>query len=133
MIRAVADTHALHWFLFADPRLSQSAKQFIEQCHQQGDLVGVSSISFVELVYLVEKNRIPSTVFTLAVNEVNAAETVFVEIPLTFDVARTMSRLSVQDVPDMPDRIIAATALHLNVPVISRHSKIKLSTTQTIW
>jgi predicted nucleic acid-binding protein len=29
--------------------------------------------------------------------------------------------------------IIAATALHLGVPVISRDSKIKLSTVNNIW
>ena len=36
-------------------------------------------------------------------------------------------------VPDMPDRIIAATALTLGVPVISRDSKIRLSSVATIW
>ena len=34
---------------------------------------------------------------------------------------------------DMPDRIIAATALTLGVPVISRDSKIQLSSVSTIW
>ena len=38
-----------------------------------------------------------------------------------------------QDVPDMPDRIIAATALHLGVPLISRDGKIKASAVPTIW
>ena len=33
----------------------------------------------------------------------------------------------------MPDRIIAATALHLGVPVISRDGKIRASTVATIW
>ncbi|MCT7949962.1 hypothetical protein NG798_09205 [Ancylothrix sp. C2] len=36
-------------------------------------------------------------------------------------------------VPDLPDRIIAATALHLGVPVISRDTKIQLSNINTIW
>jgi len=36
-------------------------------------------------------------------------------------------------VPDLPDRIIAATALHLNVPVISRDSKIQAANLQTVW
>lgn len=30
-------------------------------------------------------------------------------------------------IPDLPDRIIAATALYLNVPVISRDRRIQLS------
>ncbi len=36
-------------------------------------------------------------------------------------------------VPDMPDRIIAATAAHLGVPLISRDGKIRASSVTTIW
>ncbi|WP_265578555.1 MULTISPECIES: hypothetical protein [unclassified Nostoc] len=36
-------------------------------------------------------------------------------------------------VPDLPDRIIAATTLYLGVSVISRDSKIQLSSVNTIW
>jgi predicted nucleic acid-binding protein len=35
-------------------------------------------------------------------------------------------------IPDMPDRIIAATAVHLNVPLISRDGKIRVSGVNTI-
>jgi len=33
----------------------------------------------------------------------------------------------------MPDRIIATTALHLGVPLISRDGRIRLSSVPTIW
>jgi PIN domain nuclease of toxin-antitoxin system len=36
-------------------------------------------------------------------------------------------------VPDMPDRIIAATALYLDLLLISRDGKIRLSSVATIW
>jgi predicted nucleic acid-binding protein len=36
-------------------------------------------------------------------------------------------------VPDMPDRIIAATAHHLGLPVVTRDRKILASSVQTIW
>jgi len=42
-------------------------------------------------------------------------------------------RVSRDEVPDMPDRIGGATALHLGVPVISRDSKIRVSSLATIW
>lgn len=35
--------------------------------------------------------------------------------------------------PDMPDRIIAGTALHLKLPLITRDHKIQLSQIDTIW
>jgi hypothetical protein len=37
------------------------------------------------------------------------------------------------EVPDMPDRIAAATALHFGVPVISRDGRIRASSLQTVW
>jgi PIN domain nuclease of toxin-antitoxin system len=37
------------------------------------------------------------------------------------------------DIPDFPDRIIAATAKFYSVPVLSRDSRIKSSTIQTVW
>jgi predicted nucleic acid-binding protein len=44
-----------------------------------------------------------------------------------------MAGVSRAEVPDMPDRIIAGTALAANVPVISRDGKITLSAVRTIW
>jgi len=44
-----------------------------------------------------------------------------------------MQRVSREEVPDMPDRIIAGTALHFNVPVISRDGRICAATVKTIW
>jgi PIN domain nuclease of toxin-antitoxin system len=55
VIRVVADTHTLVWALFNDPRLSQTARTTIDQIIASGDEVGVSAITIVELVYLVEK------------------------------------------------------------------------------
>ena len=44
-----------------------------------------------------------------------------------------MQQVSREDIPDMPDRIVAATAVYLGVPVISRDGKIRASNVQTIW
>ena len=44
-----------------------------------------------------------------------------------------MSRVARAQVPDLPDRIIAATALHLGIPIISRDRKIQASGLTTVW
>jgi predicted nucleic acid-binding protein len=49
------------------------------------------------------------------------------------DVVNALSTITRGEVPDMPDRIIAATAVHLGVPLISRDRKIQASSVQTIW
>ncbi|MFN8556717.1 MAG: hypothetical protein U0531_04995 [Dehalococcoidia bacterium] len=44
-----------------------------------------------------------------------------------------MARVSRQEVPAMPDRIIAATAVYLGVPVISRDRRIRAAALETVW
>ena len=58
---------------------------------------------------------------------------VFKEAPFTSDVVKAMQQVSREDVPDMPDRIVAATAVYLGVPLISRDSNIRASNVQTVW
>ena len=59
MFAGVADTHAVLWYLFGDPRLSTPAKTFIDDAAKASRKIALSSISLAEVVYLVEKQRIP--------------------------------------------------------------------------
>jgi len=59
MIAEVADTHAALWRLCGDPRLSRNAREFIERASATGRKMAISSISLAEIVYLIEKGRIP--------------------------------------------------------------------------
>lgn len=130
---AVADTHAVIWYLANDARLSTNARKTFEDAARKGEQIAISVITLVEIVYLVEKGRIPAGRFTQLMTALDDPESLLVEVALTPAIARTLSRVDRDDVPDMPDRIIAATALHLNVPVISRDGKIKTSAITTIW
>lgn len=132
-IRAVADTHAAIWYLYADPRLSSAAYNFMEAVDAVGDHIAISSISFVEVMYLSEKGRIPATTFAGLLAELNRPGPVFIEVPVDVHVAQALSLVPRNEVPDMPDRLIAATAAALRVPVISRDGKIQLATVATIW
>lgn len=133
MIAAIADTHAVIWYLAGDVRLSQSAKMTFSKATQNSDKIGISAITLIEMVYLVEKGRIPAIRFTQLVNELDDVRSVLIEVSLTPAIARTLAKVDRIAIPDMPDRIIAATALHMHVPVISRDGKIQTSTIQTIW
>ena len=133
MLVAVADTHAVVWYLANDPRLSIPAKQAFEEAARNGDQIAISAITLVEVVYLVEKGRVPAVRFTQLMTALDDPNSVLVEVALTPAIARTLSRVDREEVPDMPDRIIAATGLHLGVPVISRDRKISTSAITTIW
>jgi predicted nucleic acid-binding protein len=49
------------------------------------------------------------------------------------DVAGALSDVPRDAVPDMPDRIIAATAVTLGLPLVTRDGKIAQSGVQTVW
>lgn len=133
MIAAVADTHTALWYLFGDPRLSARAKAFIDQAASSRRSIEISPISLAEIVYLVEKNRIPPSALEDVRGDLDNANHVFKEAPFTKDVVSAMRQVLRDEVPDMPDRIVAATALHLGVPVISKDGRIKVSSVQSIW
>jgi len=95
--------------------------------------VGVSAITLVEILYLSEKGRIPIDAFNDVMVLLERPNAAFVEIAFDRSISRSMERILRSDVPDMPDRIIAATALHLSLPVISRDGRIRALNIETIW
>jgi len=63
MLAGVADTHAALWYLFDDPRLSAPAGDFIDSAAAAGQTIALSPISLAEIVYLIEKNRLPASAY----------------------------------------------------------------------
>ena len=60
-------------------------------------------------------------------------EHVIEEAPFHVGIVEALRRVPRESVPDMPDRIVAATAVYFRVPVISRDGKIRASNVQCIW
>jgi Uncharacterized protein conserved in bacteria len=133
MIAAVADTHTIIWYVFGSPALSEKARNFIEQAAQAGQQIAISSITLVEMVYLIEKGRIAAESLSRIARNLETQPTMLLEIPLDLTIVRTLSQVDIAQVSDLPDRIIAATALNLGVPLISRDAKIQLSSVTTVW
>jgi PIN domain nuclease of toxin-antitoxin system len=133
MIGAVADTHAVIWYLLDSPRLSRRAAVEFEQCRKAELIVGVSSMTFIEIIYLVEKGRIPAATLDLLVQKLQQPTTPLELVSITQDIALAVQQVPRAQVPDLPDRVIAATALQLKVPLISRDGKIRVSDVETIW
>ena len=133
MIAGIADTHAAIWYLYDDSGLSAAAGDFIDQAAAAGNRIAVSSITLAEIVYLIEKNRLPANVYTDLKSAIDDPDHVFKEAPLTADIVDAMRLIARADVPDMPDRIVAATAAYFRMPVISRDRRIRASNIQTVW
>lgn len=133
MITAVIDTHALIWYLYDDSRLSKVARSFMEATADNQDQIALSSITLIEMVYLIEKGKIASESLSIVAEELDDSGSIFIEIPVDLQIARALTIVDIRQIPDMPDRIVAATAIQRNVPVISRDGKIRISNIQTIW
>jgi PIN domain nuclease of toxin-antitoxin system len=129
----VADTHAVLWYLSADPRLSPRAKEAMERATAEGEPIFVPTICIVEVTYLIEKNRIDAQALARLERAIHEPGSAAEAVPLTAEIAFALSKIPRASVPDLPDRVIAATALALGLPLVTRDGEIQASGIETIW
>lgn len=131
----VADTHSLIWYIDAPHQLSPAATTALDAAAASAhEHIFISVITLVETRYLVEKGRIKPDVLTRITQELDEPDPVIVAVSLDRIVADTLASIPRADVPDMPDRIIAATALALGLPLVTTDTKIRaLTNVTTVW
>jgi len=117
----------------ASSKLSSTAFKTMQSTLQAGKPIYVSSVSMVEIAYLTEKGRLPKELFERIAQLLRQENQLFVEMPFNLGMAETLRKIPASIVPDMPDRMIAATALHLNLPLITCDQKIRAAPLVTIW
>lgn len=133
MSAAVVDTHTVVWYLRRSTELSAAASAAIAAAGAAGSPIYVPTICLVELTYLNERGRIPADAIDRLRHALDKPHPALALAPLTRQVADAMAAVSRDEVPDMPDRIIAATAVALGLPLITRDGRIRASTVRTIW
>src|SRR3972149_2088855 len=124
MSRWVSDAHALLWHLYAAPQLSARVRDVFEQADAGEHIIIIPAIALVEIIYLSEKGKIASDAVQRVIDLLRAGSENYQVAPLDLDVTMALGRVDRNTVPDMPDRIIAATALHLDLPLLTRDPKI---------
>ena len=123
MASVVADTHALLWMLRGALReRSPSGAAAIDQALIAKKLY-VSIGSFLDLRYLVDSGRLAEQAFDDACSIVDGDA--FTVVPLDLQVLDRMEEIPREKVPDPFDRIIAATALTLDLPLVSADEDIQ--------
>lgn len=133
MAAVVVDTHSILWYITQDPRLSQKALDALEATARAGDPIYVPAICLVELIYLIEKNRLPAAAEQRLLAALDDQERPPRFVPMDRAIVDAVKLVRRDEVPDMPDRIVAATALALQLPLISRDARIRASQVETIW
>lgn len=132
MNRVLADTHALLWYLFNPTRLSHAANSALTAAESDG-VVCASMISVIEVRYLVEKSRVPPETYDDLVMAIHDPDIALTLLAIDLDVALAVERIPRDVVPDLPDRIIAATALSHSLSLVTADRKIRASRIATIW
>lgn len=123
MAGVVADTHALLWMLDGTlPERSRNAARSIAEA-LGARAVHVSIGSFLDLRYLVDSGRRRAQVIEDARSIVDGDA--FTVVPLDLRVIDAMAAISREAVPDPFDRIIAATALTTDLPLVTADERLR--------
>jgi PIN domain nuclease of toxin-antitoxin system len=126
----VTDTHAIIWHLTGDPQLSTRAKRIFQRADTNQDYIVIPCIVLFEIVYLIEKRKIAIN-FESLLKDLDRARNYKIE-PLCLPIIEK-SRTIQRGIKDPWDRLIAATALHLGMPLISRDLSLRKLGLQIIW
>ena len=133
MVVAIADTHTTLWYLFSDPRLGRAASAFIDATVVDGDHIGVSAISVAEMVYLIEKGRIPATALTDVQAAVADPKAVLKYVPVDQDIATNMVAILAMRFPIFPTGSSPRPRICNGIPVLTRDGRIRSSNVRSIW
>jgi PIN domain nuclease of toxin-antitoxin system len=108
------DTHALFWYLINSPKLSLEARRIFEQAFSGEVTLLLSPIVLLELYGLAQKVNAPFDFMA----ELGLFECPPFQIePVTVEDLRLLNRL--QMIPELHDRLIAATAFRFNAPLVT--------------
>jgi PIN domain nuclease of toxin-antitoxin system len=97
-------------------------------------VVWVPTICLVEIIYLTERNRVPANTLDLVLSAVQTPGSGFLLAPLDLGVVNAVRAIRGDLVPEMPDRVIAATALSLDAALVTADSEIRAArVVDVIW
>lgn len=132
MMAAIMDTHAVAWYILNSRQLSHRARRIFQQTEEAGNQIGSPTIVITKAIYQAELGQFPTELLHQLRRHLREA-TFLAEVPLSQTIAFRTQDVSRIEVPELADRIIAATALELGLPLISRDGKIRASRVRTAW
>ena len=119
-MRAVADTHALHWFLTGSERLSERARQALATAEaDQAGGIFLSVASRIDLHYLAAAGRMERSLASRLWAVVHDPDFNIHHVAVSDEVAEHFGDAALAALRDPWDRLIVATALVLDVPLVS--------------
>jgi PIN domain nuclease of toxin-antitoxin system len=128
----LVDTNIVLWVAFDADRLSQKAKQTLDEARRTGQGLAISDMTLLELAMLASKKRIPLDVSVESF--LSQVEARFSVLPMNAQICACAFALPRMYFKDPADRIIAATALAEGLTLITADREIRKSgVVPTIW
>lgn len=129
----VADTHSTIWHFVSPQTLSHPARKIMAEAEKDGAIF-VSVLSLIEIIYLVERKRVDKSLLHLLREAFDDATSAFTLVNVDRPITDHVEKIPRSEIPEMPDRIIAATALYLGLPIVTKDREIRsLKKLRTIW
>ena len=126
------DTHVVIWLAQDYQRISQPAQAAIKEARKKDRGLALSSITLVEIARLGSYSRV--NLIPDLETFLSDIEQRFIVLPITSYIARQAFELPASFPNDPVDRVIVATALMEDLPLLTADAAIRKSrTVPTIW
>lgn len=119
MKRYVTDTQCLLWHMARDRHLPKAVRSVFEATENGQAQVLVPSICLVESLFLLQRQRVPQTIVDRLLQLPEHAQASLRIVPLDMAVVQTIADFGPASVPELADRVIAATARALKLPLLT--------------
>lgn len=116
----VTDTQALVKFMMGKKVINDRSHHAFQSADKGEAIIIIPAVVLMEVLYLFEKNRID--IGLLQTEDLFKSQNYQFE-PLSFEILKTASEID--DIPELHDRLIAATAGYLDLPLITNDPVIR--------
>lgn len=110
----VTDTQAMVKFMMGKKVINDAAQKAYLSADIGDAIIIIPAIALMEVMYLFERNRIETSI--LQIENLMECRNYQFE-PLSLEILKTA--IEIDDIPELHDRLIAATARHLGLPLIT--------------
>ena len=128
-MRAPLDTHVFLWFLLADPRLGDPAKDFIAE--PTNDLL-VSPASYWEIAIKIKLGKYTLPLPYESFMATHLAANDFAILPILLKHTALLTTMDLHH-KDPFDRLLVAQAMSENIPIVSADSQLDAYGVQRVW
>ena len=118
----VSDTQALVKFMMGQKVINEQCHQAFLSADRGENIIIMPAVVLMEVLYLFEKNRIK--IDLIQTEDLLKSKNYQFE-PLSLEILKTA--MEINDIPELHDRLIAATARYLDIPIITNDPVIRKS------